>query len=201
MIAPHPAAALICAFLLGSVPFGVLVARVFYGVDIRASGSGNIGAANALRTLGKAGGAAVLLLDLIKGLIPVLAVRQADPHLTVLVAAAAVLGHCFSPWLRFKGGKGVATLLGALLALSWQAALVSAATWLLVVRLTRYSSIASMTACAVAAPALWLLTKNMTFALFAIGATAFILWTHRENIRRLREGRENALSLLNGART
>ncbi len=201
MTAPHPTAALICAFLFGSIPFGVLISRVFYGVDIRTSGSGNIGAANALRTLGKAGGAAVLLLDLLKGFLPVFAVREADPQLIAAVAAAAVLGHCFSPWLRFKGGKGVATLLGTLLALSWQATLVSALTWLLVVRLTRYSSVASMTACAVAAPVLWLLTKNMTFALFALGATAFILWTHRENIRRLREGRENALSLLNGART
>jgi glycerol-3-phosphate acyltransferase PlsY len=136
----------------------------------------------------------VLLLDLLKGTLPVLAAARIAPGLGgVLAATAAILGHCFSPWLGFKGGKGVATMLGALIALCWQAALICGLGWLAVVRLTRYSSVASMTACALSLPALWLLTGDPGKTLFGLGATLFIVWKHRENIRRLREGRENRL--------
>jgi glycerol-3-phosphate acyltransferase PlsY len=181
------------SFLLGSIPFGVIVSRVFFHTDIREAGSGNIGAANALRTLGKIGGTAVLILDLLKGTIPTLLAARISPVLPTLAATAAILGHCFSPWLRLHGGKGVATMLGALIALSVPSAALCGLTWLLLVRITRYSSVASMAACAVASPALWFLTGDPDKALFGLGATLFILWKHRENIQRLREGCENRL--------
>jgi glycerol-3-phosphate acyltransferase PlsY len=187
------AALVLGGFLLGSIPFGVIISRVFFHTDIRRTGSGNIGAANALRALGKVGGTIVLLLDLLKGTLPTLLAARVAPEATVLVSTAAILGHCFSPWLGFKGGKGVATMMGALIALCWQAAFVSGLAWLTIVRLTRYSSVASMAACAVSIPTLWLLTGDLGKTLFGLGATLFIVWKHRENIRRLREGRENRL--------
>jgi glycerol-3-phosphate acyltransferase PlsY len=186
-------AVLLGSFLIGSIPFGVLIGRAFFQTDIRQTGSGNIGAANAVRALGKVGGGAVLLLDLLKGTVPTLAAGRMSPDLTVGAATAAILGHCFSPWLRMRGGKGVATMLGALIALSWQAALLSALAWLAIVRLTRYSSVASMVACALSIPSVWFLTGNARETTFSAAATLFIFWKHRENIRRLREGRENLL--------
>lgn len=192
-------ASLLGSFLLGSIPFGLLIGRTFYGVDIRQSGSGNIGAANAMRTLGKAGGATVLLFDLLKGFIPTLLALHVNSGFAVLAAAAAIVGHCFSPWLQFRGGKGVATMLGALAALSWQAALISALVWVAAVRATRYSSIASMSACCAAPVSLWLITRDPAQACFGAAMALFIIWKHRENIQRLREGREN--TLLNAPRT
>ena len=115
------------AFLLVSIPFGLVISSIFYRTDIRKSGSGNIGAMNALRTLGKGGAIAVLLLDVAKGVVLPLVVMLElhDTHLAALAAACAVLGHCFSPWLGFKGGKGVATSFGAIFALSWPAGIAS----------------------------------------------------------------------------
>jgi acyl phosphate:glycerol-3-phosphate acyltransferase len=188
-----PATLIFGGFLLGSIPFGVIVGRVFFHTDIRQTGSGNIGAANALRALGRVGGTIVLLLDILKGTAPTLLAARIAPQFEVLAATAAILGHCFSPWLHGKGGKGVATALGALIVLCWQAAIVSGLAWLAIVRLTRYSSVASMIACALSIPALWLLTGDSSKVLFGISATLFIGWKHRENIRRLREGRENRL--------
>jgi acyl phosphate:glycerol-3-phosphate acyltransferase len=188
-----PVALVFGGFLLGSIPFGVIVSRVFFHTDIRQTGSGNIGAANALRTLGKVGGTAVLLLDILKGAAPTLLATRIAPELEVFAATAAILGHCFSPWLRLKGGKGVATALGALIVLCWQAAVVSGLAYFALVRLTRYSSVASLIACVVSIPTLWLLTGDPGKIVFGIGATLFIAWKHRENIRRLREGRENRL--------
>lgn len=189
------------SFFLGSIPFGIIVGRLFFRTDIRKTGSGNIGAANALRTLGKAGGAAVLLLDLSKGLIPTLVALRLNEDLALIVAGAAIAGHCFSPWLGFRGGKGVATMLGALIALSWQSALISALVWLAVVRVTRYSSLASMAACASAPMSLWLFTHSLAQSLFGAAAALFVVWKHRENIQRLREGRENTLAGVNVPRT
>lgn len=188
-----PAALVFSGYLVGSIPFGVIVGRVFFHTDIRQTGSGNIGAANAVRALGKVGGTTVLLLDILKGTVPTLLAARIAPEFEVLAATAAILGHCFSPWLHFKGGKGVATALGALIVLCWQAAVVSGLAWLAIVRLTRYSSVASLIACAVSIPALWLLTDDPGKIAFSTGATLFIAWKHRENIRRLREGRENRL--------
>jgi glycerol-3-phosphate acyltransferase PlsY len=182
-------------FAIGSIPFGVIVGRLFFHTDIRASGSGNIGAANALRTFGRMGGAAVLVFDVLKGFGPTAFALRVDPLAAVVCATAAILGHCFSPWLGFRGGKGVATMLGALIALSWEAALVAVAIWLAAIRLTRYSSVASLAACASAPLALWFITRNPGETLFGVAAALFIVWTHRENIERLRGGREHTIGL------
>lgn len=192
------AIAAVASFLIGSIPFGLVISRLFYGTDIRKSGSGNIGAMNALRTLGKSGAVAVLLLDAAKGIVPaavVIAVFR-DLHLAALVAACAVLGHCFSPWLSFKGGKGVATSFGAIFALSWPAGLCSVAGWLAGALSTTYSSVGSMIGNIVAPFALWYFTRDAWVTAFGVFAAILITYTHRENIVRIREGRESGISFL-----
>ncbi len=125
------AALVVASFFVGAIPFGLVVSRLFFRRDLRAEGSGNIGAANALRTLGKGGAIAVLVLDALKGALPVIAGRVLGGETLALTAAfAAILGHCFSPFLNFRGGKGVATNLGAVLALAWPAGGIFAVIWL-----------------------------------------------------------------------
>ncbi|HEV3154930.1 MAG TPA: glycerol-3-phosphate 1-O-acyltransferase PlsY [Candidatus Baltobacteraceae bacterium] len=191
-------AAAILSFLLGSIPWGVVISRAFYRRDIRQAGSGNIGAMNALRSLGKRGAVAVLLLDAAKGVIPpalVLAYFH-DARLASIAAALAVLGHCFSPWLNFKGGKGVATSFGAIFALSWPAGLVAVAGWLAGALTTTYSSVGSMTGSVLAAIALWFFTHNAWMTGYGVFAAILIFYTHRENIERLRAGRESGIGFL-----
>jgi acyl phosphate:glycerol-3-phosphate acyltransferase len=188
----------IAAFLLGSIPFGLVIGRLFYGKDIRGSGSGNIGAMNALRTLGTKGAVAVLLLDGAKGYLPVaLALAFAhSPPLAMLAGIAAVLGHCFSPWLRGKGGKGVATSFGAILAMSWPAGVSVLLVWVVgALALTRYSSVGSMLANVAAPFALFGFTRSWALAAYGIFAAVLIVWTHRENLARLRSGTENRIGL------
>ena len=207
---PAVLALLAGAFACGSIPFGLVVGRAFFGSDIRAAGSGNIGAANALRAYGKAGGAAVLVLDALKGFVPAAFARAYfDAHLAAAwglsqnpaasydvagaAALAAVLGHCYSPVLKFKGGKGVATLLGTLFALSWPAALAFVLIWLAVVLPSRYSSLGSLSATALSP---WLVARFSGQRGAGIGvalAALVIFWKHRENIARLRAGRENRI--------
>jgi glycerol-3-phosphate acyltransferase PlsY len=192
------------AFLLGSIPFGLVISRIFYGRDIRQFGSGNIGAMNALRALGKGGAIAVLVLDAAKGVIPALVIMRVlhDTHLAAIVAACAVLGHCFSPWLGFKGGKGVATSFGAILALSWPAGIASIAGWLVGALATTYSSVGSMLGNIVAPFALWYFTRDPWLTGFGVFAAILIVYTHRGNIARIRQGRENGISFLRrGGRT
>jgi glycerol-3-phosphate acyltransferase PlsY len=196
------AIAAIVAFLIGSIPWGVVISRIFYRRDIRQSGSGNIGAMNALRTLGKTGAIAVLLLDAAKGIVPA-AVTIAlfhDLHLAALVATCAVLGHCFSPWLAFKGGKGVATSFGAIFALSWPAGLCSVAGWFAGALTTSYSSVGSMLGNIVAPFALWYFTRDWWVTGYGVFSALFILYTHRENIARIRAGRESGISFLQRGR-
>lgn len=193
-------ALVLAAFLAGSIPFGYLVARWFFGVDIRTQGSGNIGAANTMRTLGKKAGALTLALDALKGFAPVWAALRLglghDPLLAAALAgAAAMLGHCFSPWLGWKGGKGVATAFGALFALCWPAGLTAVVVYAVAVVLTKYSSVGSMLAMLSAPPALWWFARNPYAVAFGIFAAAFVLYTHRENVGRLRAGRENTIGL------
>jgi acyl phosphate:glycerol-3-phosphate acyltransferase len=186
------------AFLIGSIPWGYLIGRSIYHTDLRKSGSGNIGAMNALRTLGKKGAVAVLLLDAAKGALPVLIVLRFAHFdgLACLAGGSAVLGHCFSPWLDWKGGKGVATAFGAIFALSWPAGLICVAAWMLgALVLTRYSSVGSMLAMIVSPFALFALTRSPSEALFGIFLAFLILWTHRENIARLRTGTEGPIRL------
>lgn len=186
------------AFLIGSIPFGYLIGRVFYRTDIRKSGSGNIGAMNALRTLGKGGAIAVLLLDAAKGFLPAflsLAILHSD-LLAVIAAIASVLGHCFSPWLGWKGGKGVATSFGAIFALSWQAGIVAVAAWIAGALATSYSSVGSMLGNVAAPFALFFFTRSVPMAVYGAFAAAFIVYTHRENIGRLRTGSESGIGFL-----
>lgn len=186
------------AFLLGSIPWGVVISRAFYGKDIRKAGSGNIGAMNALRTLGKGGAIAVLLLDAAKGLIPALCVMRLlhDTRLAALVAEFAVLGHCFSPWLRFKGGKGVATAIGAVFALSWPAGIVWVIGWLAGALSTTYSSVGSILGAILTPFALWYFTHDARLTGFGVFIAILVLYTHRENIDRIAHGRESGISFL-----
>ncbi len=184
------------AFLIGSIPFGYLIGRIFYRTDIRAAGSGNIGAMNALRTLGKGGGAAVLVLDALKGFAPVLvaaAFFHGSQTFQAMVATAAVLGHCFSPWLSWRGGKGVATSFGAILGLSWPAGLVAVGGWILGALLTRYSSVGSMLGSVLAPVALWYFTGSSAFTAYGVFAAFLVIYTHRENLVRLRAGTEGPI--------
>lgn len=186
------------SFLIGSIPFGYLIGRFAYRTDIRKHGSGNIGAMNALRTLGAKGAVAVLLLDAAKGVILVAIALHAlgSPALASIAAACAVLGHCFSPWLGWKGGKGVATAFGAVFALAWPAGFVVVAAWIVCALIvTRYSSVGSM-AGSIASPfALYFFTRSIPITLFGVFLALFIPWTHRENIARLRAGTEGPIRL------
>src|SRR6202035_5194442 len=140
-------AAAVVAFFVGAIPFGVLVSRGFYDTDIRKSGSGNIGAANALRTLGKRGAVPVLVLDALKGFAPTLvAGLLGGPLPAALAAFASVAGHCWSPFLGFKGGKGVATFLGAVIALWWPAGLAFGIVWVAAVVACRDVPVGSLLA-------------------------------------------------------
>jgi acyl phosphate:glycerol-3-phosphate acyltransferase len=189
------AALVIGSFFLGAIPFGVVVSRLFFRRDLRNEGSGNIGAANALRTLGKGGAIAVLVLDALKGALPVLAGRALDgPALAAVAAFAAIAGHCFSPFLNFRGGKGVATNLGAALALAWPAGGIFAACWLAVVLATGYSSAGSLLGTLAMIPALWLLTGTAG-GVYGLAAALLIFFMHRGNIARLRAGTESVLPL------
>jgi glycerol-3-phosphate acyltransferase PlsY len=181
--------ALILGYALGSIPFGLILTRLFQAGDLRTIGSGNIGATNVLRTGRKGLAAATLLLDLGKGMAAVLLVRLLFPEAVVLAAAAAILGHCFPVWLRFKGGKGVATLMGVALGLAWPIGLAYAVIWLGMLALTRISSLSGMSA-AVAAPLAALLTGHGEFAPVLVLLAILVLWLHRANIERLRAGTE-----------
>ena len=191
------------SFLLGSIPWGVVISRAFYSRDIRQAGSGNIGAMNALRSLGTRGAIAVLLLDAAKGVLPPALVFAFlhDSRLAAIAAACAVLGHCFSPWLAFKGGKGVATSFGAIFALCWPAGIAAVIGWLLGALSTTFSSVGSMLGSILAAIGLWYFTRNWWLTGYGIFSALLILYTHRENIARLRAGRESGISFLRrGAR-
>ncbi len=203
-----PVAAFIGAFLIGSIPFGYLIGRFFYHTDIRSQGSGNIGAMNAMRSLGMGGAVAVLVLDALKGFIPTLwALSIFNGYLETpglppsaqivgsFVATGAVLGHCFSPWLRFRGGKGVATSFGAVFAMCWPAGLVAVGGWIVGAAVMRYSSVGSMFGAVLAPLALWAFTRSLPETAYGVFAAALILLKHRENIGRLRAGTENPIRL------
>ena len=180
-------AALALGYALGSVPFGLLLAKAAGKGDIRSIGSGNIGATNVLRTGSKWLAAVVLLLDLGKGFAAVWLASHFWLESAGGAALGAVLGHCFPVWLKFKGGKGVATTAGVCFGLGWPIGLAYAVVWLVVLGVTRISSLAGMSA-AVAAPIAALLLGWVDLVLIAIAA--IVLWLHRENIARLRAGTE-----------
>lgn len=184
-----PATALLLGYLLGAIPFGLILTRLAGGGDLRVVGSGNIGATNVLRTGRKGLAAATLLLDGAKGAAAVLLAQYINPDYGALGAAAAFFGHCYPVWLRFKGGKGVATYVGIALVLTWPVGLVYAGVWLAVLAVSRYSSLSGMMA-AISAPvaAAWWGEFEAT-ALF-IALTLVVLWKHRDNIGRLLAGTE-----------
>jgi len=189
-----PILALVGGYLLGSIPFGLVLTRLAGLGDIRTIGSGNIGATNVLRTGNKALAVAVLILDSGKGAAAVLAASPFGERAELAAALGAVLGHLFPVWLRFRGGKGVATTLGTLLALAPPIGGMACATWLIVALLFRISSLAALTAMAVAvAGALALGTPRLALALLTIAA---LVWAkHSANIRRLLAGTEPRISL------
>jgi len=179
----------VVGFLLGSIPFGLLLTRAAGLGDIRKVGSGNIGATNVLRTGNKKLAAATLLLDALKGLAPVLVFNLLwGPVPAAAAAAGAVLGHMFPPWLGFKGGKGVATTLGVLIGLSWQLGAITCALWLVLAALFRYSSLAALLSILIGAVAAWYFVP---VAAPVVCLLAALVWVrHHENIRRLLNGTE-----------
>jgi glycerol-3-phosphate acyltransferase PlsY len=184
-----PTLALVLGYLLGSIPFGVLLTRWGGAGDLRSIGSGNIGATNVLRTGRKGLAAATLVLDLLKGAAAVLVAEALWPGTGPLAAAGAFFGHCYPVWLRFKGGKGVATLMGIVLALHWPVGLVYAVVWIGLLAGLRVSSVAGMAA-AVSAPVAAAFFERFDIVLLLIGFALVVLWKHRENIERLFAGTE-----------
>jgi glycerol-3-phosphate acyltransferase PlsY len=197
---PAYAAAFLFGYLCGSIPFGLILTRLAGTDDIRAIGSGNIGATNVMRTGRKGLAAATLIGDALKGTFAVLLVyayygseyRNFADELALPAAAGAFLGHLFPVWLGFKGGKGVATYIGLLLALAWPAAIAFALIWIAVAALTRYSSLAALVASAASPFAVWLMGERPEAVLFAL-LTALLWIMHRANIARLVNGTESKI--------
>jgi glycerol-3-phosphate acyltransferase PlsY len=180
-------------YLLGSIPFGLLITRAAGGPDVRTIGSGNIGATNVLRTGRKGLAAATLLLDMLKGTVAVFAARHfAGQEAALAAGCGAFFGHLFPVWLTFKGGKGVATYIGVLAALHWPAALVFGAIWLATAAIARYSSLAALIASALTPLVLWLFGQPAIAALFLL-LSAFLWFMHRANIARLMAGTEGRI--------
>ena len=181
--------ALALGYLLGSVPFGLILTNLFGEGNLRSIGSGNIGATNVLRTGSKSLAAATLVLDGAKGFLAVWLAWRLFGFAAPLAGLGAVVGHCFPVWLKFKGGKGVATTLGVTLGLAWQVGLAYALAWLAMLAVTRISSLSGITAAFAAPVAAWAL--GFTGLVPALAAIAvLVLWLHRANIARLRAGTE-----------
>jgi glycerol-3-phosphate acyltransferase PlsY len=185
-------AAFILGYFLGSIPFGLLLTRAAGGPDIRAIGSGNIGATNDLRTGHKGLAAATLICDMLKGTIAVLAAAYFSADAALAAALGAFLGHLFPIWLKLKGGKGVATYIGLLLGLCWPAALIFCVIWLVVAVASRYSSAAALIASAITPFTVWFFDQPAVALLFLL--LTVLLWLmHRANIGRLLDGSEGKI--------
>ena len=185
--------AIVIGYLLGSIPFGLLLTRFAGTQDLRSIGSGNIGATNVLRTGRKGLAAATLLCDMLKGTVAVvIAGYFGGPEAAMLAGLAAFLGHLFPVWLNFKGGKGVAVYIGVLIGLFWPAAVVFCVLWLATAATTRYSSLSGLVASFVTPIFLWWFGHPALAALFAV-LTLLLFYIHRENIKRLQAGTEGRI--------
>ena len=189
---PYYSTALLFGYLLGSIPFGFILSRLFGFGDIRKIGSGNIGATNALRTGNKLLAALTLLGDALKGTLAVWIASHWGPDITVLAALGAFLGHLFPIWLKFSGGKGAATFLGILLVLHWLTALIFIGVWILTGTVTRYSSLASMFATVASAISCYYFAEYQYSQVLAV-MTALLWCKHHSNIRRLFNRTENKI--------
>ena len=180
----------IISYLMGSIPFGFLLTKFFLKKDIREIGSGNIGATNALRTGNKFIGYLTLILDIIKAVVPVIFVKMNYPELIFLASLCAFLGHVFPIWLKFKGGKGVATYVGILFSLNLLFGIIFAISWGLIFLLSKYSSLSSLIA-SLSIPIYVLITGQVNSTIFFGIMFILIFFTHRENIKRLKNKEES----------
>ena len=184
---------ILIGYLLGSIPFGLVVARLFGLGDLRQIGSGNIGATNVLRTGSKFGAALTLIADAGKAGVTILLARtMAGEDAAQLAGFAAFFGHCYPIWLKFRGGKGVSTFFGLLFALTWPIGLISGATWLLIAGIFRYSSFAAIAA-ATLTPLFMIIFSQQGLVALSIGLMILILWRHKENISRLLKSQETKI--------
>ncbi|MBD1152404.1 glycerol-3-phosphate 1-O-acyltransferase PlsY [Pelagibacterales bacterium SAG-MED22] len=180
----------IISYLMGSIPFGFILTKIFLKKDIREIGSGNIGATNALRTGNKLIGYSTLLLDVVKAILPVLYVKINHPELIYISSLCAFLGHVFPVWLKFKGGKGVATYLGILFTINILLGFIFCVSWLLIFLISKYSSLSSLIS-SLTIPVYIFFNDQMSNALFFGIMFVLIFYTHRENIKRLKNKEEN----------
>ena len=180
----------IASYLMGSIPFGLILTKIFLNKDIRDIGSGNIGATNALRTGNKLIGYSTLILDIAKAIIPVIFVKINYPDLIYIASLCAFLGHVFPIWLKFKGGKGVATYVGILFSINLLLGIIFAASWGIMFLMFRYSSLSSIIG-SISIPIYILITDQISNAIFFGIMFVLIFFTHRENIKRLKNKEES----------
>ena len=184
----------IISYLMGSIPFGFILTKTFLKKDIREIGSGNIGATNALRTGNKLIGYSTLLLDVIKAILPVLYIKINHPELIYIASLCAFLGHVFPVWLKFKGGKGVATYVGILFTINILLGFIFCVSWLLIFLISKYSSLSSLIG-SLTIPVYIFLNDQMSNALFFGIMFVLIFYTHRENIKRLKKKEESTTKI------
>ena len=180
----------IASYLMGSIPFGLILTKVFLNKDIRNIGSGNIGATNALRTGNNLIGYSTLILDIAKAIIPVIFVKINYPDLIYIASLSAFLGHVFPIWLKFKGGKGVATYVGILFSITFLLGIIFVASWGVIFLMFRYSSLSSIIG-SISIPIYILITDQISNAIFFSIMFVLIFFTHRENIKRLKNKEES----------
>lgn len=184
----------VTAYVMGSIPTSYIMGRL-HGIDLREHGSGNLGGTNAYRVMGAAAGVPVVLVDVTKGFVPAyffpLWDGSAIGDLALLYGLAAISGHVWSIFMRFRGGKGVATGAGVLVALAPTSALIGLLVWIGVVSIARYVSVASITAATLVPLAAWITDESRSTVLFCAAIAIFVWWTHRDNLKRLAGGREN----------
>jgi glycerol-3-phosphate acyltransferase PlsY len=187
---------LLLAYLCGSIPFGVVIGKLFYRVDVRQHGSGNVGTTNVFRVLGKRAGVAVLVCDMLKGYIPaVIAVWLFHPWFAIFIAAAPVVGHMYSVFLKFKGGKGIATGAAVVLALVPLVFVIIITVWIVLLLTTRYVSVASLAAASLVPVLAVVFREPLPYQIAGVLVALVIWWAHRGNIQRLMAGEENRVRL------